>query len=62
MLVARDVREGTFDSVLVIGLAVDAHSGLSDGSLKASLVAVIDQCRGRLESGERGRREGARVK
>lgn len=40
-----------FDSVLIIGSAVDACSGLNDGTLKASLAAVIDQCRGKWREG-----------
>lgn len=46
--------KGRFDSILIIGLAVDAHSGLSDGFLKASLVAVIDQHGGRLQKRRNG--------
>lgn len=44
-----------FDSILIIGLAVNPHSGLSNGSLKASLAAVIDQCRVRLQEWREGK-------
>ena len=40
-------RRGLFDGVLIIGHAADAHSGLSDGSLKACLAAEFDRCRGK---------------
>lgn len=56
--------KGLFDGTVIIGLAADAHSGLSDGFLKASLAAVIDQRGGRLQKWREGRmrrREGRRV-
>lgn len=44
MLVPNSGREERrFHGIVIIGLAADAHSGLSDGSLKASLAGVIDQ-------------------
>lgn len=49
-----------FDSILIIGYAVDACSGLNDGSLQASLVAVIDQCREKWREGKMRGRKGGR--
>lgn len=46
--------------VLVIGDAVDERSRLSGGSLRASLAAVIDQCRGKGK--RKNEREGARTR
>lgn len=56
---------GLFDGILIIGPAVDVYFGLSDGSLKACLAAVLDQCRERFAKVEereevkmRGREQG----
>lgn len=39
----------------ITSLTIDAYSGLSDRSLKASLAAVIDQCSGRLRKWREGK-------
>lgn len=45
--------------ILVIAAAVDERSRLSGGSLRASLAAVIDQCRGKGgKRRTRGREQG----